>query len=287
MNIETLIASVETSIANGFTTKTAQKDVLDTITKTAEKIQKVYKDTYLAMRGSGTPAHQDFYYEFPAVHVWKAKHVALANSLYPQFSAHADAMTTLAALRVKVKAVEVVKKATVAEVKAAKVAELAEEGNLDILINAMQDVKAQTVELYVDYMAKRIDHAKKQLEASNMYIPKTFSNDHASFIRSMTTFVNDLTSYNYPRVFSAEKEAVLLNSAKESAEFSFLQFMHKMVLKTGANKIAKVSFSGKIWNRCTVTIECVNGETIRLNTSIIVNVSKFGKLFNQWPTRKA
>ncbi len=277
MNIETLIASVETSIANGFTTKTAQKDVLDTITKTAEKIQKVYKDTYLAMRGSGTPAHQDFYYEFPAVHVWKAKHVALANSLYPQFSAHADAMTTLAALRVKVKAVEVVKKATVAEVKAAKAAELAEEGNLDILINAMQDVKAQTVELYVDYI-------KKQLEASNMYIPKTVGREQAEFIRSMTK----CESYSDPvRSFSAEKEAVLLNSAKESAEFSFLQFMHKMVLKTGANKIAKVSFSGKIWNRCTVTIECVNGETIRLNTSIIVNVSKFGKLFNQWPTRKA
>lgn len=77
-----------------------------------------------------------------------------------------------------------------------------------------------------------------------------------------------------------------IEQCKESAAAQYDTFVAKLVGKIGECETATLT-GNHVWGRSTLTVGKADGSVERWNTKQIVNVSKLGLLFNQWPTRKA
>lgn len=80
------------------------------------------------------------------------------------------------------------------------------------------------------------------------------------------------------------KIAWFVNMAQTDAAAQYDSFVAKLVAKIGEASTA-VLVGNHVWSSSILTVETPNG-TQNWKTQQIVNVSKLGKLFNQWPTRK-
>lgn len=83
----------------------------------------------------------------------------------------------------------------------------------------------------------------------------------------------------------AERVAKYIKDAEEAAALQYNQFIAKLVRKVGIVKKAKLE-GNHIWGYSFLTVTTEAGEQVIWKTCQIVNVSKLGLLFNQWPTRK-
>jgi hypothetical protein len=79
-----------------------------------------------------------------------------------------------------------------------------------------------------------------------------------------------------------EKEVA---KVRRDAAFEFEAYVAKLNAKIGA-KVEKAVLEGSPWNGSYLTVYIDGQDTQVWNTKVIVNVSKLGKLFNQWPTRQ-
>lgn len=284
------VEKAKTLLAAGFTTKAAQNEALSALSRAADAIKDIYRDAYFAIareeKNNTDKALSDWYYDFPALHVWKAKHVTTANSLYPELAAQAALMTELAALRLEIKNAPVVKVPSKAEQRAVVMETTARKGNAQLMTEALQEVKQDVINTYVDHAGRQIETIKTTLTENGMNMKVAYPERNS---RQTPATITDATGSDekgyYTRKFSAQKEAEYIEMNKASAAFSFASYIEKMAMKLGDKSISSVSFNGRIWNRCTVTITCDDGSVTKLDTQIIVNTSKKGKLFNQWPTR--
>lgn len=282
------IEKAKTLLAAGFTTKAAQNEALAALSSAACLIRDIYQNSYLAinreLNGHVSHARRDWYYDMPALHVWKEKHVVIANELYPELAELAALMTALAALRLDIKAAPVVKAPSKAAARTAVLQSGPRKGNAEILAGEMQHVLVDAVTACVNAGKKLIEHVKQRLTENGMSLTAAFSDKDVKNMAFRLTNYKDSFDFDV-RVFSDELESRYLELCKRSAEDSFAGFVAKMVLKLGDKEIDSVKCVGRIWDHCTVTIHCKNGETVTMRTQIIVNCSKNGKLFNQWPTR--
>lgn len=89
-------------------------------------------------------------------------------------------------------------------------------------------------------------------------------------------------------VQSDSAEARFIEQAKASASFEFDKYVIKMVEKVGDVTSAELDsrFSNNLWSYSILNVVTVGGEQQQWKTQQIVNVSKLGKMFNQWPTRQ-
>jgi hypothetical protein len=83
----------------------------------------------------------------------------------------------------------------------------------------------------------------------------------------------------------AEAEPQTRRRARQEANQLFDAFLYKMAGKIGT-PITRAALSGVIWDGCTVEVATATGETQIWTTKCILNQSVYGKLFNQWPTRR-
>lgn len=90
------------------------------------------------------------------------------------------------------------------------------------------------------------------------------------------------------RVRNEKSEAGFVKLAGEEAAVQYDAFVLKLVAKAdpkGECYGAKLDGS-HVWGYSTLTVWRHNESAERWRTHTIVNVSKLGKVFNQWPTRK-
>jgi len=88
--------------------------------------------------------------------------------------------------------------------------------------------------------------------------------------------------------FSEEKGKRFVKSAEEDAAAQYDLFVAKLVRKVGDVESAEIE-GNHIWGHSILTVMKRDGAELygeRWKTQQIVNVSKLGKLFNQWPSRK-
>ena len=98
----------------------------------------------------------------------------------------------------------------------------------------------------------------------------------------------------------ADAEAKVRAEARREANDCFDSFLYKMAGKiqaaSGENKkIWGATLTGELWDGCTLTVtrSLRTGtrfdpmDSLVFNTKCIINQSVYGKLFNQWPTRRA
>lgn len=92
-----------------------------------------------------------------------------------------------------------------------------------------------------------------------------------------------------------DPEPVVMNSvgikkfvemAEKNANDQYDAFIEKLNSKVG-NCISAVLDGNHVWGYSLLTVEKADGSTEIWKTQMIVNVSKLGKIFNQFPTRKS
>ncbi len=87
-----------------------------------------------------------------------------------------------------------------------------------------------------------------------------------------------------PAVMSAKGIREFIANAEKDADAQYSAFIAKLIAKIGECDSAILDGS-HVWGYSTLTIQ--KGSTIeRWRTQMIINVSKLGKMFNQFPTRK-
>jgi hypothetical protein len=108
-----------------------------------------------------------------------------------------------------------------------------------------------------------------------------------SLYSSVTTYVHGSRRPSEPnlRKASPEAEAKFIKNAREDAAAAYDAFVAKLVSKIG--DVTTASLVGShVWGYSVLTVAKADGSVERWKTQQIVNVSKLGKLFNQWPSRK-
>ncbi len=85
----------------------------------------------------------------------------------------------------------------------------------------------------------------------------------------------------------SNRVAKFIKEARENAAFQYEAFILKLIAKIGPVYSAKLS-GNHVWSFSFLTVEKASGiQTTEIwKTQQIINVSKLGKVFAQWPTRK-
>ena len=84
---------------------------------------------------------------------------------------------------------------------------------------------------------------------------------------------------------SQERIAKFIRYAEEDAAAQYDSFIKKLITKIGNVKTA-ILRGDHVWSYSILNVELPDGTVQSWKTQQIVNVSKLGKLFNQWPSRK-
>jgi hypothetical protein len=71
----------------------------------------------------------------------------------------------------------------------------------------------------------------------------------------------------------------------KGAEEAYRNFMAKMIQKIG-RPVVDAKMTGNIWTNAVLHVTTNDGEKQTWNTQMILNISKYQKMFNQFPTRK-
>jgi len=87
------------------------------------------------------------------------------------------------------------------------------------------------------------------------------------------------------RIKSEFHEARFIKSACENAAFQYDAFIAKLDKKIGEAVSAELS-GNHVWSFSVLTVEKADGSIEHWKTQMIINFSKLGKMFNQFPTRK-
>jgi hypothetical protein len=111
-------------------------------------------------------------------------------------------------------------------------------------------------------------------------------------------FLNKVTEWDYVKQpggrgfnepcivkMSSARIAKYIATCVKEAELQYDMFVMKLTDKIGMTKTASLD-GNHVWLTSILTVELPSGETQQWFTQQIYNVSKLGKQFPQWPTRK-
>ena len=86
------------------------------------------------------------------------------------------------------------------------------------------------------------------------------------------------------RARSIESEQRFIDAAKKDAAYQYDLFVAKLVKKVGEASSADLAGS-HVWGHSILTVTKPDGCVQKWKTQMIINISKLGKVFNQFPTR--
>jgi hypothetical protein len=72
---------------------------------------------------------------------------------------------------------------------------------------------------------------------------------------------------------------------KKGAEDAYRDFMEKMIQKIG-KPVVDAKMTGNIWTNAVLTVTTDDNEEQVWHTQMILNFSKYQKMFNQFPSRR-
>lgn len=173
------------------------------------------------------------------------------------------------------------------------------------IVKAVEPLKSDAVNRAEQEANKIVEKITKDLAENNndMKIvapyPKSFGPEFRSredymlklakrkLYGSIVKYRNSSHRQNEPEIVDVYPPYVdkFVEHAKQDAAFQYNEFIHKLVKKIG--DVTNATLTGNhVWGHSILTVTLVDGTQQKWKTQQIVNVSKLGKLFNQWPTRK-
>lgn len=105
--------------------------------------------------------------------------------------------------------------------------------------------------------------------------------------RSITKAVNDNPRRGEPMIVKPNQAMIdrYIEMNKRGAEDAYRDFMEKMIQKIG-KPVVDAKMDGNIWTNATLHVTTDDGEEQVWNTKMILNFSKYQKMFNQFPSRR-
>jgi len=104
---------------------------------------------------------------------------------------------------------------------------------------------------------------------------------------SLVRSVKPVYRMNEPHYVEMDSVRVkrFIEQAKSDASRQYDSFVRKLVSKIGETIDARLE-GNHVWSYSLLTVVKPNGSMEVWKTQMIVNISKLGLVFNQWPTRK-
>jgi hypothetical protein len=144
-------------------------------------------------------------------------------------------------------------------------------------------------------MASELEAAGNDLQVCAPY-PESFGCTRKTYMagqskyklfRSVTRPRAATRKPNEPDFADMSKGAVdrFLETAKVNAAAQYDAFVLKLIAKIGPAVSATLT-GNHVWGYSILAVELPDGSRQNWKTQQIINVSKLGMLFNQWPTRK-
>lgn len=245
------------------------------------------------------PAWNDLYYAMPNSNQ-VAGYLVKAAKFVAKYPEKSQAVALAAqGVEVAAKAVAVAKAALVEtkeQVKAARAAKLADKGDQN-LIAAMAEPRAEYCVRCVQFIKDSLLEIAIKLEAAAYNInvaypyPGRDVRERAKALmmtenrRYAEKFFNLTGVDNNTVAVRNDIETVIATLADKMVSDHFDGYIYKLSRKIG-KPVATAKHQGSIWNNCTLTVTCQDGDTQVWHTKCIFNRSVLGKYFNQWPTRR-
>lgn len=165
---------------------------------------------------------------------------------------------------------------------------------------AIEPLREEAIERAEADAKKKVEFVRKELAAAgndiNAVAPYPAHNLRRSeywialsrylLFRSLCTWrtASGRSGEPQPADVDPEKVETFVKESKENAAHQYDAFVVKLCRKIGDCESASISGS-HVWGWSILTVEKTGGREV-WKTQQIVNVSKLGTLFNQWPSRK-
>jgi hypothetical protein len=173
------------------------------------------------------------------------------------------------------------------------------------IARAVEPMKAVAQRDAVDKISKKIERTIDELAEMNWdrgaYAPYPSSKlprvkflpllDKYNFVRRITEGLVPSRSHREPDYCKVKPMGIelVLQATKKDAGFLFEAFVCKLAKKVGAGvlDISAEATDGGLWYNSSLFVRVSEDVTETWKTTMIINCSVYGKLFLQWPTRKA
>lgn len=160
---------------------------------------------------------------------------------------------------------------------------------------AMKRTEIEAVTVALDIAKQMLEHGNKRNEFAPF--PKSFHVSAAEFmsgqrtyrlVRMVTKTVDGAYSLEARKADLGEmsKSGVdyFVETARKNASLQYDAFIAKLESKVGEHISAELT-GNHVWGNSMLVVTKADGSVQKWKTQMIVNVSKRGKMFNQFPTR--
>lgn len=192
------------------------------------------------------------------------------------------------------KTIEVKATAKRAAVKAQKAEEVRIKNDTDVVYKAVLPLKVLAMNKAEEHFRESVRQAAALILKHNgdldklVPIPEDIkydSHEYQALTMARGYYISITNNFAGRLSLSDTKVEEEVQKTRQAAGFQFDAFVAKLNAKIN-DVVLTAELSGDPWNYSTLVVETKNKGRQVWQTKIIVNVSKLGKLFNQWPTRQ-
>lgn len=157
------------------------------------------------------------------------------------------------------------------------------------LTKHLEDYKNRAQEL----ATKQYEDTMKELEKHGWDLDKAAPRPHSRMTRSDYRFYQNRRDHllalsdgdKNMRRFSPSKQAKFVQTQVDNAHHEYMSWVQKMIEKIG-KPVTGATITGNPWVRSTLKVQTSDNEEQTWSTKMIINRSKYDKLFNQFPSRR-
>ena len=300
------LSKAEESFNNGFETEAARKAAMSLISSAYDTIKDELRNNIItdlrALREPSTNkplAGKENEHEALNKLFWsKPDNLSqVREKHFGMFEKYSDLLMLkkLIGLRQAMKEVPLVPKKSDLE-KAAKAAALAAN---TVIADATHPMKIAAMEKSRKEAEEYLEKIKARLEKNDfdpykvvprppVQTPQTYDGGYAEKEANKNRYpYEQMVARNGSRYEWAENKAQrYIDNCVKGTSDHYDSYVSKMNNKIKNPVSAKFSWVSDVWGSSMLEVTLLDGTTEYWKTQIIVNVSKLGKLFNQWPTRR-
>lgn len=169
---------------------------------------------------------------------------------------------------------------------------------------AVLPLKAEAIDRAEKEARQQVTWAVKKLEAAGWDLKKVAPRPDGNLPRNQYSqmeadrkfffgLVNQTnrTSFYEPSApelveMDSERVEAFIRYAREDAANQYDAFIAKLEEKVGAGVLVATLSGNHVWGHSILEVTKTGGTVEKWKTQMIVNISKLGKVFNQFPTRK-
>lgn len=160
------------------------------------------------------------------------------------------------------------------------------------LTTHLEDFKSRAHEYAGDHYDRMMKHLETHGWDIDIAAPKGHSRKDSRLEyktknarRNMLLSLTDPNKKDNIRKPSKKIRAAFQEQNKQAAHDEYMAWVDKMTHKIG-KPVAQAKMSGSPWTGSRLNVIAHDGEEQNWNTKMIINYSKYNKMFNQFPTRK-